>query len=67
MQTFIYPMDLKEAQEVVSRMAKERYVHGSVIIQEYLKYREADNCCSHFWPNQNSACFTIVTELAKLD
>ena len=66
MRSFIYEMDLNEAQKVVKQMAEERGVRGSVIIQEYLKYREADNCCAHFWPNQNSACFKVSEELNRL-
>ena len=65
---FVHEMDLAEAQRTVNAMAEERGVRGHVIIQEYLKYREADTlACLHFWPNQNSACYKIVTELEKLD
>ena len=64
---FIYEMDLNEAQQVVKQMADERGVRGSVIIQEYLKYRETDtNVCAHLWPNQNSACFKVSEELNRL-
>ena len=65
---FVHEMDLAEAQRIVSAMAEERGTRGHVIIQEYLKYRQADTlACAHFWPNQNSACYKIVTELDKLD
>lgn len=68
MESFIYDMDLAEAQTTVKQMANERGVKGSVIIDEYLKYRDDKTLvASHFWPNQNSACFKIVSELDRLE
>lgn len=64
----VYEMDLGQAQTIVNSLAQERGVRGNVIIAEYLKFRNPETmACDHFWPNQNSACYTIVTELAKLD
>lgn len=63
----VYDMDISQAQKIVKSMADERGVRGKAIIAEYLKYRDPKtNVASHFWPDQNSACFKIVTELDKL-
>ena len=68
MESQIYEMDLQEAQTIVKQLADERGVKGSVIISEYLKYRDGKTLvASHFWPNQNSACFKIVSELDRLE
>lgn len=65
---FIYEMDLQEAQATVKAMADERGVRGNAIIAEYLKYRDFETkACTHFWPNQNSACYKIVNELDQLE
>lgn len=65
---FVYEMDLAEAQKTVKAMADERGVRGNTIIAEYLKYRDANTlACTHFWPNQNSACYKIVNELESLE
>lgn len=65
---FVHEMNLDQAQRTVSAMAEERGTRGHVIIQEYLRYRDADTlACAHFWPDQNSACYKIVTELEKLE
>lgn len=64
----VYEMDLGQAQTIVNSLAQERGVRGHVIIAEYLKFRNPKTmACNHLWPNQNSACYKIVTELAKLD
>lgn len=65
---FVYEMNLEEAEKTVRAMADERYVKPNVIVAEYLKYRDAKtNACKHFWPNQNSACFKMVSILDQLE
>lgn len=65
---FVYEMSIDEAQRTVKAMADERGVRGHAIIAEYLKYRDGKTlAASHFWPNQNSACYKIVNELDKLE
>ena len=64
----VYEMNIQEAQDIVNQMSAERGVRGHVIIAEYLKYRDNKTlACSHMWPNQNSACYTIHTALEKLN
>ena len=58
---FVYEMSLEEAKKTVAKMADERLVVPSVILSEYLKFRDAEtNACKHFWPNQNSACYKLL-------
>ena len=60
-------MELHIAEKIVRAMASERSVRPHVIITEYLKHRDVKtNECSHFWPDQNSACFKMVSILEQL-
>lgn len=60
-------MELQTAEKIVRAMAAERGVRSHVIITEYLKYRDSKtNLCNHFWPDQNSACFKMVSVLDQL-
>lgn len=60
-------MELQTAEKIIREMAAERDVRPHVIITEYLKYRDVKtNACNHFWPDQNSACFKMVSILEQL-
>lgn len=60
-------MELQIAEKIVRAMASERGVRPHVIITEYLKHRDVKtNACNHFWPDQNSACFKMVSILEQL-
>ena len=58
-------MELDRATHIVNKMAKERYAtHGSVLA-EFLRYQK-DGECSHFWPDENTACMVLLQRrLAK--
>lgn len=51
--------DLNEANRIVGKMAKERYRSSDEVLAEFLRYQK-DGECTHFWPDENTACRMLL-------
>ena len=51
--------DINEANRIVGKMAKERAGTFGGVLAEYIKYAK-DGECSHFWPDENTACKMLI-------
>jgi hypothetical protein len=47
------------ALEIVNKMAKERYTSPGSVLAEFLRY-QTNGECSHFWPDENTACSILL-------
>jgi hypothetical protein len=52
-------MDITRAQSIVNKMVKERYSTVDKVLAEFLKWQK-DGECSHFWPDENTACKMLI-------
>jgi hypothetical protein len=52
-------MDMNRAQDIVNKMARERYATHEKVLEEFLKYQK-DGECTQFWPDENTACRMLI-------
>lgn len=61
--TGVHKMDFDRATHIVNKMAKERYKPIGDVLAEFLKYQK-DGECTHFWPDENTACRILIDNRA---
>jgi hypothetical protein len=51
--------DINRANEIVNKMAKERYTTPGAVLEEFIKYQKNGEC-THLWPDENTACMMLL-------
>lgn len=52
-------MEQSRIDQILNKMAKERYSTVEKVLEEYKKH-QVNGECSHFWPDENTACRLTV-------
>lgn len=54
--------DIDHATRIVNKMVKERYSTVDKVLAEFVKYQKNGEC-SHFWPDENTACKMLLDNI----